>query len=318
MPNRAGHVDQARPLRAVQRTRQRPGAQRDQVRRGTALQNCWITDMVPSLVYESDANNANGTVANLNNNVMMHHFVLINPRPSADTVCPGGLQGSLGERFFAAGNERSQMHLPSPYGYFNGTATSLEVDLSPREQGAPLRRTSASRWCTSTARRRRGRHAAVARHRRLPGLRVPGADRLLRHPRRLDLDGQRPDARDQRPPARRGHHERQLRALTTVRRRATASRCRPRSSVAPPATTSAPSRPTTRHRPTSPARRCAAPRAITAPRGRRHPGQRMARPPRHDELVRDQLPTCCPGRRRRHSRPVAPTRSRAIRSRPAR
>ena len=34
--------------------------------------------MVPSLVYESDANNANGTVANLNNNAMMHHFVLLN------------------------------------------------------------------------------------------------------------------------------------------------------------------------------------------------------------------------------------------------
>jgi hypothetical protein len=86
-------------------------------------QDCWITDMVPSLVYESDPNNVNGTVANLHNNAMMHHFVLLNPDKS-DAVCPGGAQGSFGERFFAAGNERSQMHLPSPYGYYNGAATS--------------------------------------------------------------------------------------------------------------------------------------------------------------------------------------------------
>ena len=55
--------------------------------------NCYITDMVPSLVYKGDANHADGTVANLNTDAMMHHFVMINPgRP--DPVCPGGLQGS--------------------------------------------------------------------------------------------------------------------------------------------------------------------------------------------------------------------------------
>ena len=53
----------------------------------------------------------NGTTANLNNDAMLHHFVLINPG-RADPVCPSGLEGQLGERFFAAGNERSQMHLP--------------------------------------------------------------------------------------------------------------------------------------------------------------------------------------------------------------
>jgi hypothetical protein len=124
MPNRAGHV--------IKRARYGPfnvpanGQLHNSIKFNAAppCQNCWITDMVPSLVYESDANFSNGTVANLNNNAMMHHFVLINPSPRTDTVCPGGLQGSLGERFFAAGNERSQMHLPSPYGYFNGTATN--------------------------------------------------------------------------------------------------------------------------------------------------------------------------------------------------
>ncbi len=83
---------------------------------------CYITDMVPSLVYMNDPNHVDGTVANLDTDAMLHHFVMINPgRP--DPVCPGGLEGQLGERFFAAGNERSQLHLPSPFGYLNNTAT---------------------------------------------------------------------------------------------------------------------------------------------------------------------------------------------------
>jgi len=80
--------------------------------------NCYITDIVPSLIYDGDANNATGTIANLNNGAMMHHFVLINPARQ-DAVCPSGIQGQLGERFFASGNERTHMHLPGPYGYYN-------------------------------------------------------------------------------------------------------------------------------------------------------------------------------------------------------
>src|SRR5947207_9797221 len=80
--------------------------------------NCYITDIVPNLIYDGDANNATGTTANLDTGAMMHHFVLINPANS-DPVCPSGLQGQLGERFFASGNERTHMHLPSPYGYYN-------------------------------------------------------------------------------------------------------------------------------------------------------------------------------------------------------
>ena len=80
--------------------------------------NCYITDIVPQLIYDGDANNTTGTVANLANGIMMHHFVLINPARQ-DAVCPGGLQGFLGERFFAAGNERTHMHLPPQYGYLN-------------------------------------------------------------------------------------------------------------------------------------------------------------------------------------------------------
>ncbi len=88
--------------------------------------NCWITDMVPSLVYEGDANQPNGTVANLNNDMMMHHFVMLHGGRT-DLGCPGGLQSSLGERFFAAGNERSQMHLPGPYGYNNAASSFVLI-----------------------------------------------------------------------------------------------------------------------------------------------------------------------------------------------
>jgi hypothetical protein len=85
--------------------------------------NCYITDIVPNLIYDGDANNPTGTTANLNNGAMMHHFVLINPA-RADAVCPTGLQGQLGERFFASGNERTHMHLPSPFGYYNPASQS--------------------------------------------------------------------------------------------------------------------------------------------------------------------------------------------------
>jgi hypothetical protein len=84
----------------------------------TPCTDCYITDIVPNLIYDGDANNVTGTTANLNNGAMMHHFVLINPARQ-DQVCPGGLQGQLGERFFASGNERTHMHLPTPYGYYN-------------------------------------------------------------------------------------------------------------------------------------------------------------------------------------------------------
>jgi len=75
--------------------------------------NCRITDMVPNLVYASD-----GTTANLETGAMLHHFVLFNPaRP--DVTCSNW----PGERFLAAGNERSHVHLPTPFGYHNTSST---------------------------------------------------------------------------------------------------------------------------------------------------------------------------------------------------
>jgi hypothetical protein len=86
--------------------------------------NCVITDIVADLVYDgdprasTDSTYATGATANLNHDAMLHHFVMINPNRT-DAVCATGLQGQLGERFFAAGNERTHMHLPSPFGYPN-------------------------------------------------------------------------------------------------------------------------------------------------------------------------------------------------------
>ena len=88
----------------------------------TPCTNCWITDMVPRLVYMNDPNHPDGTVANLDTDAMLHHFVTIN-RQRPDPVCPNGLPGQIGERFLAAGNERSQVHLPAPFGYQNSRST---------------------------------------------------------------------------------------------------------------------------------------------------------------------------------------------------
>jgi hypothetical protein len=90
----------------------------------TPCTNCYITDMMGDLVYDqdprgaSDSTYATGAAANLNHDMMLHHFVLINP-DRTDAVCATGLQGQLGERVFAAGNERTHMHLPASFGYPN-------------------------------------------------------------------------------------------------------------------------------------------------------------------------------------------------------
>jgi hypothetical protein len=68
--------------------------------------NCRITDMVPNLVY------ADGTTANMNNSVLLHHFVLFNPTQQG-IGCP------INEPIFGAGNERTHLYLPTPYGYEN-------------------------------------------------------------------------------------------------------------------------------------------------------------------------------------------------------
>jgi hypothetical protein len=91
---------------------------------------CYITDIIPNLV------DVNGNTANLEQDVMLHHMVLLD-RGATDVTCPTGLQGKYGRRFFAAGNERSHMHLPRPYGYYSTSSSYVliyhVVNKSPTE-----------------------------------------------------------------------------------------------------------------------------------------------------------------------------------------
>lgn len=75
--------------------------------------NCYITKMAPNLVY------ADGSNANLNTGPMLHHVVWSSAFRS-DPTCSGNLLGLIGERFFASGNERTVMSLPSGYAYYVG------------------------------------------------------------------------------------------------------------------------------------------------------------------------------------------------------
>lgn len=87
--------------------------------------NCYITGIRPNLV-EAGTNN----VVNHMNGGMLHHIVNINFDRN-DPTCPPNLFGKtiqqLGaveggnERFFASGNERTQMALPPGYGYYVGS-----------------------------------------------------------------------------------------------------------------------------------------------------------------------------------------------------
>ena len=72
--------------------------------------NCRITDMVPNLVFDGS-----GATANLDNGMMLHHFVLFNPVQTG-IGCP------ISEPFFGAGNERTHLHLATPFGYANTAA----------------------------------------------------------------------------------------------------------------------------------------------------------------------------------------------------
>jgi hypothetical protein len=47
---------------------------------------------------------------------MLHHFVLTS-QFRRDAPCSGPVLGLAGERFFASGNERTQIAFPSGYGY---------------------------------------------------------------------------------------------------------------------------------------------------------------------------------------------------------
>lgn len=76
--------------------------------------HCYVTGVEIDLVY------ADGRTANLDTGVMLHHMVVFNSgRPDA-TCGPDTGVGSLGERFFAAGNERTGGTMPAGFGYHLG------------------------------------------------------------------------------------------------------------------------------------------------------------------------------------------------------
>lgn len=92
-------------------TSERPGTlERLRIGVRKPCRECFITKMTPNLTY------ADGSTANLSTGAMLHHVVLANQFRS-DATCGSSWLGLAGERFFAAGNERTVAALPAGYGY---------------------------------------------------------------------------------------------------------------------------------------------------------------------------------------------------------
>jgi hypothetical protein len=77
----------------------------------TPCSDCFITSVVPHLVY------ADGSNADMDTGVMMHHLVIVEPGKT-DVTC-GRTQGigAAGRRIFASGNERTPITLPDGFGF---------------------------------------------------------------------------------------------------------------------------------------------------------------------------------------------------------
>jgi hypothetical protein len=75
--------------------------------------NCFVQQFEPDLVY------ADGTSANLDTGMMLHHAVLFSAGRQDPTCGPEEpFPGKLGQRFFASGNERTPGVLPPGFGYY--------------------------------------------------------------------------------------------------------------------------------------------------------------------------------------------------------
>lgn len=75
--------------------------------------DCYITGIQPDMVY------ADGSQANHHTGAMLHHMVVFDPAKS-DPTCGREGVGMMGQRVFAAGNERTGAQLPAGYGYHLG------------------------------------------------------------------------------------------------------------------------------------------------------------------------------------------------------
>ena len=175
-------------------------------------------------------------------------------------------------RSSAPGNERTHLHLPSPYGYHNTSATWNMITHLVNKNTTCADGQHRGRVPLAARRRDRVRAAGMARHRldlQRRELRVHDPDRLLRHAQRLDRAAERAHHRHVRPPARHRHHRPEPVPGALRVARARRSRSAPSCWAATATTTSGRSRPTTRRRRTSRARRCAGRRRITGPRSAR-------------------------------------------------
>jgi hypothetical protein len=72
--------------------------------------DCFVTGIQARLT------NPDGTTANVDTGLWLHHMVLGNFN-KVDTTCPNTGPGRLGERFWASGNERARFAAPPGYGY---------------------------------------------------------------------------------------------------------------------------------------------------------------------------------------------------------
>jgi hypothetical protein len=93
--------------------------------------NCYITQIVPDLVYQNDPDHADGTTANFNNNntldgAWLHHLVVLN-------AC------NLSQRIFASGNERTTWTAPATYGYNQTCASGWYVNYHIHNNGTNTR-----------------------------------------------------------------------------------------------------------------------------------------------------------------------------------
>lgn len=76
--------------------------------------DCYITGFSPDLVYQD------GSPANHDTGPMLHHAVWTRPQMPDATCTRNGWVGLAGQRFFAAGNERTGGFLPAGFGYHVG------------------------------------------------------------------------------------------------------------------------------------------------------------------------------------------------------
>jgi hypothetical protein len=78
--------------------------------------NCFLLQFQPDLVF------SDGSPANLDAGMMLHHAVLFSAgRPDATCGPDEPFPGKLGQRFFASGNERTEGLFPPGFGYYADT-----------------------------------------------------------------------------------------------------------------------------------------------------------------------------------------------------